>query len=123
MNPGAPEEVGKAVGSFMDTMKSQPLALALVVMNVGLLVLLYYVASTSAAWREKEFTMIMQSQKDAQILLSQCVPAGPRSGADKLKLGQFKLQSEDSHIVTLPPLADHPAGGEPSAQKDTPPPE
>ncbi len=46
---GPAEEVGKAASTFMESIKSQPLALALVVMNLGLLGLIYYVANTAAA--------------------------------------------------------------------------
>jgi hypothetical protein len=39
---GALEEGGKAIGGVVDAMRSQPLAIALVLMNLGLLVYLYY---------------------------------------------------------------------------------
>jgi hypothetical protein len=42
---GAIEEGGKAVGNVVDAMRSQPLAIALVLMNLGLLVYLYYYTS------------------------------------------------------------------------------
>ena len=42
MTPGITEEVGRQVGGFMDIMRSQPLSLALVVMNVLLVAFLFY---------------------------------------------------------------------------------
>ena len=50
MNAGITEEVGKQVGGFMDIMRSQPLSLALVVMNVaaGRLPILFQLASLDA---------------------------------------------------------------------------
>jgi hypothetical protein len=42
---GALEEGGKAIANVTDAMRSQPLAIALVLMNLGLLVYLYYYTS------------------------------------------------------------------------------
>jgi hypothetical protein len=49
---GALEEGGKAVGNVVDAMRSQPLAIALVLMNLGLLVYLYYYTSRITARTE-----------------------------------------------------------------------
>ncbi len=73
MNPGPAEEVGKVAAGFMESMKSQPLALALVVMNLALLAVLYYVAVTSAATREREINMLYAEQKEVRTMLASCV--------------------------------------------------
>ena len=67
------QEAGKAVGSFMEIMKSQPLSLALVVMNVLLLALLWSVYKGADEARQAEMTMIFKAQSDMQTLLSRCV--------------------------------------------------
>jgi hypothetical protein len=49
---GALEEGGKAIGNVVDAMRAQPLAIALVLMNLGLLVYLYYYTSRITARTE-----------------------------------------------------------------------
>lgn len=73
MNPGPAEEAGKAVGSFMDAMKSQPVMLGLVVMNLALVGMLYVVIRFAQTQRETEFKMIFAQQGQVQQLLSQCI--------------------------------------------------
>jgi hypothetical protein len=78
VNPGPIEETGKAVHSFMDIMRTQPLALALVVMNFGLIGFTYYQASTFTTQRRENVALFVDIQKEVQKLLSQCiVPGGP----------------------------------------------
>jgi len=91
MNPGPAEEVGKVAGTFMDIMRGNPLALALCVMNLTLLALFFYVARTASDNRRHEFETLLESQKETNKLLFQCVPSPG-----------FKLQSDDSRIVPLP---------------------
>ena len=45
MKMGATEEAGKAVGGVIDVMRSQPLVLAMMLMNVGLLLFLAWYMS------------------------------------------------------------------------------
>jgi hypothetical protein len=77
MSP-AMEEGAKVASSFMEAMKSQPLALALVLCNLTLLALFFYVASLSSGNRAKEFQSILQMQREVQQLLYQCTPPAPR---------------------------------------------
>jgi len=73
MNPGPVEEVGKVAVGFMDSMKSQPLALALVVMNMALLVLFWLVFNeVSSHSREREKALFTE-QKEVRALLAKCV--------------------------------------------------
>jgi CHASE1-domain containing sensor protein len=69
MNPG-PTEVAT---SFMDAMKSQPVMLGLVVMNLSMVAMLYVVIRFSQDQRRTEFEMIFKSQTEVQRLLAQCV--------------------------------------------------
>jgi hypothetical protein len=73
MNPGPVEEAGKAVGSFMDSMKAQPLSLALVVMNVCLLGMFYLILEKVSEARAREFLAIQNEQKEVRDLLARCV--------------------------------------------------
>ena len=70
---GTVEEASKAIGSFMDVMKAQPLSLALVVMNVFLLFVLWSVYSKADEARQTQMKMIFDSQAQMQVLLSKCV--------------------------------------------------
>src|SRR6266576_196210 len=95
MNPGAAEEVGKASSAFMGIMKDQPLSLALVVMNIMLLGLFFYVIQTATGVRQKEMDRIFEAQSETNKLLFNCVPSNRT---------EYKLQSDESQIVELPPL-------------------
>jgi hypothetical protein len=87
---GPVEEAGKAAASFMDSLKSQPLSLALVVMNMALLGLIYFALVKQADVRSRDLASI-------HTLLSQCI-SGNRSNTT------FGLQSDETETVPLPPL-------------------
>jgi len=65
-------------GSIIDSLKAQPLSLALVVMNLGLLGYLYYTGAQAANFREKELTLGYEQRANVAMLLAECQPA-PRS--------------------------------------------
>lgn len=99
MNPGAAEEVGKQVGTFMTVMKDQPLALALCIMNVLLLALFFYIYKTNNELRILQLNLTQQAQAEVQRLLFACIPT-PKSPTT----GEYKLQSDESHPFELTPL-------------------
>ncbi len=102
MNPGVGEEVGKASGIFMGIMKDQPLSLALVVMNVLLLAIFFYVIQTATKTRHEEMDRIFTAQAETNKLLFNCVPSNRT---------EYRLQSDESHAADLPPLPQaRPAG-------------
>jgi hypothetical protein len=70
---GVTDEVGKVTTGFVDSMKTQPLSLALVVMNLALLGLFYIIATTLAEQRRHEIDALHQEQKETRELLSRCV--------------------------------------------------
>lgn len=74
MNPGVGEEVGKATNVFMQIMKDQPLSLALVIMNVLLLGIFFYVIQTATKTRHEEMDRIFLAQSETNKLLYNCVP-------------------------------------------------
>ena len=75
MNPGPTEEVGKIAGSFIDSMKTQPLSLALVVMNIILLGYMFYIEMRFSEGRKYAFEQIIGQQKDMATMLAHCIPA------------------------------------------------
>lgn len=67
------EETGKQVGSFIEVMKAQPLSLALVVMNLLLLIFLFYGSSTTLSQRRDTVDLIVTWQRETDKLMAQCV--------------------------------------------------
>jgi hypothetical protein len=70
---GITEEVGKVATSVAESMKTQPLALAMVIMNVGLLLMFWLVMDKVSAARERDMTALYAEQKEVRGLLSNCV--------------------------------------------------
>jgi hypothetical protein len=73
VNPGPVEEAGKVAGGFLDAMKSQPIMLGLVVLNLAMVVMLYVVIRFAQDQRRTEFEMIFTGQREVQQLLSTCI--------------------------------------------------
>ena len=70
---GPIEEGAKAAGSFIDALKTQPLSLALVVMNLGLLGYLYYEGVQAHHERQVERQLLYENRKYVADLLASCV--------------------------------------------------
>jgi hypothetical protein len=66
--------VGQAASSFMDALRSQPLSLALVVMNICLLGYLYYAGVVAHAERKEEMQLLYENRREMAQLLYQCMP-------------------------------------------------
>ena len=75
---GPIEEGAKAATSFIDALKAQPLSLALVVMNIGLLGFLYYSGIVAHNERKTEMQMLYENRREMAQLLYQCTPASER---------------------------------------------
>ena len=73
MNPGPVEEVGKVSMGIVDSLKSQPLSLALVIMNLALLVFVFFQNAGFNQQRKENAQLFAQMQTEVQKLLSQCV--------------------------------------------------
>ena len=91
MNPGPVEEGAKVVTSFMDTLKQQPLSLALVVMNFALLGLFWAILEKVSHTREREMTLVYDDHKQVREILSRCVVSQPSQQPP------FRLQSGEEH--------------------------
>lgn len=78
MNPGPMEDAGKVATGFVAAMQTQPLALALVACNILLMGLFFYVAQWSGNNRSKEFSALMEMNREVQKLLYNCTPTAPR---------------------------------------------
>lgn len=74
MNPGPIEEAGKVANSFIDSLKAQPLALALVVMNIMLLAYLFYNEQKYIDSRKDFAGHLFAFQTQQSELLAKCIP-------------------------------------------------
>jgi hypothetical protein len=63
-----------AASGFVDAMKSQPLSLALVAMNLALLGYLYYSQAVGHQERAKEMELLYENRREMAQLLYQCAP-------------------------------------------------
>jgi hypothetical protein len=76
-------EAGQAARSFIDALKDQPLSLALVLMNIGLLGFLYYTGIQAHKERQREMELLYDNRYQMAQLLYQCVPTGAPIPAPK----------------------------------------
>ena len=65
-------EAGEAARSFVDSLKGQPLSLALVVMNLALVGYIYYESIVLNAERKSELELLYQNRREVAILLARC---------------------------------------------------
>ena len=100
---GAVEEAGKAVGGFMTAMGTQPLALALVVMNFVLLGYVFYLGSSITTSRKETTELIVGWQKETDHLMVNCVSADVmRSTMDNMqKITETMLAAEQKEIMRM----------------------
>jgi len=73
MNPGITEEISKQVGGFMEIMRAQPLSLALVMMNLLLIVFLFYSQSQTLTQRQNALDQIVTWQRQTDTLMAGCI--------------------------------------------------
>lgn len=66
------ERASKVAGDIIEAMKNEPLSLALVVMNLALLFMFYFILDTVAESRRREVAMVHQEQKEIRELLLRC---------------------------------------------------
>jgi hypothetical protein len=73
----------QVAGGLIDALKGQPLSLALVVMNLGLLGFLYYEGVQAHAERQRETELLYENRTQMANLLFRCAPVDrpqPQSG-------------------------------------------
>jgi hypothetical protein len=66
----------QVAGSFVDALKGQPLSLALVAMNLGLLGYLYYAGAQAHGERQEEMKLLYENRREMAQLLYLCTPSG-----------------------------------------------
>jgi len=70
---GAVEETAKVASGFMTAMSSNPVMLGLVVMNLAMVGMLWFVIKVAQDMRKSEFEMIFAQQKEVQQILTRCI--------------------------------------------------
>jgi hypothetical protein len=100
---GVTEEAGKAVGGVVTAIGTQPLALALVVMNFVLLGYLFYTASSTNTQRKETTDLIVKWQQETDKLMVNCVSAEvSRSMMDNMqKITETMLNAEQKEITRM----------------------
>ena len=94
---GPVEEVGKVANSFIDSLKSEPLSLALVFMNIVLLGFFWFILSTLSSQRQREIDMLYADHREVRDLLARCiVPGKVELSPLDLRSGKYKVQSEET---------------------------
>lgn len=82
MNPGAIEEGVKTVDHVVGALSSTPMTLAMILTNVMLIVFLFYSQNQFYLQRQEVTKMLVEQQREVQILLSKCVVPGAKSEFD-----------------------------------------
>jgi len=100
---GAAEEGVKLAGGFMESLKREPLSLALVVMNLCLLLFFYVILVRVADQRKEEIGLLYADKKDVRDLLAKCV-VPERSQRGSLTLGDNGQPETPSSIIKNSPL-------------------
>lgn len=77
MNPGAVEEAGKVATGFIDSMKAQPLALAMIALNVAFLIFFWFIFSRAAEYSHQREQSLFAAQKELRDILGQCQSRTP----------------------------------------------
>src|SRR4029077_5290759 len=88
---------GKAAVGFVDALKTQPLALALVVMNFALIAFVYYQSSQFNSQRADNVKLFTDVQREVQKLLAECIVPPPQQRQQRGLLNAEPSQSSVSH--------------------------
>jgi hypothetical protein len=66
----------QVAGGIIDALKGQPLSLALVIMNIGLLLFMYYSSQQAHSERATEMKLLYENRSEVGRLLANCIPRG-----------------------------------------------
>jgi hypothetical protein len=70
---GPVEEAGSTARSLIDALKSSPAALASIILNIALLIFIFYAAREAGKFREKLLENQYLIMRETQQLLAKCV--------------------------------------------------
>jgi len=72
MNPGPVEEASKVAVGFVDSMKQQPLALAMIALNICFLIFFWAIFSAASSRGHEREQALYAAQKELRDGLLQC---------------------------------------------------
>lgn len=100
---GITEEAGKAVTGVVTSLGTQPLALALVVMNFVLLGYVFYLGASITTARKETTELIVGWQKETDHLMVNCVSADvTRNMMDNMqRITETMLSAEQKEITRM----------------------
>ena len=84
MNPGLTEEGAKIAGGIIDSLKTQPATLAMIVISFGLLGYTFYEGHAFNVQRNIMLQKFLDYQKEMSQLLSKCVVPGKSTNLQEL---------------------------------------
>jgi len=91
------EVTGKLAGGMVDSLKAQPLSLALVVMNLALIGFIYMQGTAFNTQRAENVKLFLEVQREVQKLLSQCIIPPPQA----FRPGALNLPSEQDRAIGI----------------------
>jgi hypothetical protein len=98
MNPGGPvEEVGSTARTLIDALKTSPAALVSILLNICLLVFIFYALHEAGDFREKLLQNQYTIMRETQQLLAKCVVP------DRTDAGNGSVQQTDLAPLPAPP--------------------
>lgn len=102
---GAVEGGVQVATGFIDSMKREPLSLALVLMNLCLLLFFYVILVRVADQRKEEIGLLYADKKEVRDLLAKCVVPERRTEDDlPMMKGYFELPK--THVPDPPKPSD-----------------
>lgn len=88
---GAVEGGVQVATGFIDSLKREPLSLALVLMNLCLLLFFYVILVRVADQRKEEIGLLYSDKKEVRELLAKCVVPDRRTEELPMMKGYFEL--------------------------------
>ena len=79
MTPGPAEEAGKVATGIIDALKAQPAVLALALMQIGLLLFIFYALHAGAVFRQQLVQHVFENTKAIHEILVQRAVACPQA--------------------------------------------
>lgn len=77
MNSSAVEEGGKVASSLIETMKGQPITLAMVVFNIIFVFVVYFGLKSQRESHDKLISRFLEINAETARMLYQCAPTRP----------------------------------------------
>jgi cbb3-type cytochrome oxidase subunit 3 len=95
MNPGAVEEGSKVASSLIESLKAQPMTLALVVFNMIFIGAVVYANAEQRKLAHEETLIMLAQQKQMSEWLYRCTPTGQQQHTKMLEYIESAAPAEE----------------------------